>query len=192
MPKSRTVGSFVGVPDDMLRSIGIVIVLAAQTDLRRMQLHEAATRVPVTTSAGWPRGKLTNALDEAFSQPPFDRMQVTVSHWFNDISQLFDIRDDLAHSVGGFESRGDGRQRFVLYEPKTGKTRRQFTAAKLAEIVERMHDAHFVGARLYFEAISLANGGVEGHEAYLASQREYRARVEALQDLATEESSTQE
>jgi hypothetical protein len=46
---------FVGVPDEMLRSIGLVVVMSSQLDFGRLRLLEAADQIPVTTSARWSR-----------------------------------------------------------------------------------------------------------------------------------------
>lgn len=50
---------FVGVPEEMLRSIGLIVVLSSQLDHIRMQILEEADQVPVTTSADWPRRRFS-------------------------------------------------------------------------------------------------------------------------------------
>jgi len=70
MTTRKLIHMFVGVPDEILRSIGLIVVLSAQLDFKRMQLLEAADQIPVTTSADWPRRRAqrTSCLP---SQRPF-------------------------------------------------------------------------------------------------------------------------
>jgi hypothetical protein len=68
----RLLSLFVGVPEEMLRSIGLIVVLSSQLDHIRMQILEEADQVPVTTSADWPRRRLTQALISAYVEPLFE------------------------------------------------------------------------------------------------------------------------
>ena len=187
MVKRKILGLFVGVPDEMLRSIGTIVVLAAQVDLQRMNLLEAATSVAVVTSANYPRDRLTRAIRDAFSAAPLDRLWRKVDAWLREADNLFDIRDELAHSVGGFETRGDGVQRYVMQRPKTGRTRLQFTAERLNEFTMRLLDANSSGLDLYFETGILVNQGPNAHDAYVAQREQVRRAMENLADSDTED-----
>jgi hypothetical protein len=48
MTTRKLIHMFVGVPDEMLRSIGMIAVLSARLDFIRIQLLEEADQVPLT------------------------------------------------------------------------------------------------------------------------------------------------
>jgi hypothetical protein len=48
MTPRKLIHMFVGVPDEMLRSIGMIAVLSARLDFIRIQLLEEADQVPLT------------------------------------------------------------------------------------------------------------------------------------------------
>ena len=136
MTTRKLIHMFVGVPDEMLRIIGMIAVLSARLDFIRIQLLEEADQVPLTTSAYWDRQKVRDALELAFSEPPFAPIYQQVSTWLETGDSLFGFRDDLMHSVGGYEVRGDGAARFVREQPRTPRVKQpQKTAVKLDPVV---------------------------------------------------------
>jgi hypothetical protein len=129
---------FDGVPDDMLRTIGTIVVLAARLDFLRMRLWEVMTSVPVGTSAKLGRDDLTQEIRTVVGTAPFDVLADRTNAWLREADDLFHIRDNLSHSIGGFETRGDGRQRYVLHHLRSGSVRTQYTAATLNRVVRRL------------------------------------------------------
>jgi hypothetical protein len=166
--KTQLLGAFVGVPDQMLRSIGLIVVVAAKLDHQRMELLEQAAGVPVPTSSKYWRSQLTDAIRASFANPPFDRLQDRVHAWLADADNLFDIRDTVSHSTGYYVVRGDGSSGFYSHRPSTGNTRPQFTAGKLEEFVLRFVDALHEGAGLTMEAGIINEGGLEAHDEFLS------------------------
>lgn len=164
---------FVGVPDDMLRSIGLIVVLAAQLDYLRMQLLQVANSTPIEESAKYSRDDLTKEIKKAFKTAPFDRMAARVGAWLRRANDLFDIRDRVCHSTGHYETRADGHSGFYAVHHKSGQTRPQFTAARLDGFVRRLIDATGFGQGFLFEAGALASGGTDAHDAYLAEQERW-------------------
>jgi hypothetical protein len=62
----------------------------------------------VTTSADWPRRRLTGALISAFAEPLFEPLRQQFATWLDEGESLCDFRDDLVHSVGAIrDSRRD-------------------------------------------------------------------------------------
>lgn len=192
MAKKKLIGAFIGVPDEMLYDIGRVVVLGAQLDYRRMLLLEAVKQVPAATSARFSRKDLTKQIAAAFGNPPFDRLQNDVARWLHEVSNLLGIRDELAHSVGGYETRGDGKARYVKLHPKQPKPELQFTPPKLSEFVSLMLDANGAGVELEIQAQILRERGSEGHKAWLQQREQYKLAVQQLDeiDLYTEQEPT--
>ena len=158
----KLLGLFVGVPDEMLRSIGLIAVLSARLDFIRIQLLEAADQVPLTASANWPRHEVRKALVSAFSDPLFTPLYQQVSTWLEEGDPLFAYRDELMHSVGGYEVRGNGAARFIREHPRTpGVTQPQKTADELDTVVMALADATHEGVGLHLDTILLVEHGPE-------------------------------
>ncbi len=182
MGKRTVIGRFVGAPDETLRAIGMVIVMAAQLDYQRMRILDITAGIPVADSANFTRAQLTKRLKESVSSPPLDRLQARLNTWIQEVIDLWDIRDTLAHSDAYFETRGDGQQGHFMLRPKTGKVRPAFTPQKLEEIIDRLSDAGRDATRLEIEAGILLHQGVDAHEAHLKAHEEYEARVAKMME----------
>jgi hypothetical protein len=168
----------------MLLDIGRLVVLGAQLDLHKMKLFEVASSVPVTESAKRPRRQLNKDMKAAFSVAPFDRLKIRLETWLEDVANLLDRRDEIAHSVGGYEVRGDGTARYTRLHPKQEESQTQFDASTLSEWVMRMSDANHSGVDLLIESIILKEGGVEAHDNHLKHREEYGRSVKELEELA--------
>jgi hypothetical protein len=192
--KRRLISIFVGVPDDMLLDIGRIIVLAAQLDHDRMQLLEAVH--PVTESAARRSGDITQDIKEAFSAQPFDRLLGRVLTWLQDVGNLLAVRDQLAHSVGGYEVRADGTTRYTrLHLKESEEAQVQFGASRLKDWVMQMADASDDGNRLVIESSLLKERGAAAHDDLLKGREEFRLSAKRLQehdpyDEETNETST--
>lgn len=180
MAKRKLIGLFVGVPDDMLRSIGLIVVMAAGLDDQRMMLLEVAASVPAATSAKYQRKQLTQELKTAFSAAPLDQLADRVTAWLDEVNSLFDIRDKISHSTAYYETRGDGTTGFYAHHPSSGQTRLQFTADKLDEFILRFSDASCEGTRLQLDAGLLVNEGSAAYQVYLDQRAAYEASVREL------------
>jgi hypothetical protein len=89
-----------------------------------MQLLEAADQVPVTDGARQPRRRVTQSLRETYTASFFAPLQTRAAAWLKDSDSLFDFRDNLVHSVGGWKVHGNGDTRFVREHPRvTGRVR---------------------------------------------------------------------
>jgi hypothetical protein len=173
----RLLSLFVGVPEEMLRSIGLIVVLSSQLDHVRMQILEEADQVPVTTSADWSRRRLTEALISAYAEPLFEPLRQQLATWLEEGESLFDFRDDLVHSVGAYETRGDGSQRFIKEHPRSSGIKLQVTAEELDALVMRLSDATHEGVRLRLDTIVLVDGGPKA----------YADRIKQLEDIHAEQ-----
>jgi hypothetical protein len=183
MARGKMLHMFVGVPDEMLLDIGRLVVLGAQLDPHKMKLFEVASSVPVTESAKRPRKQLNKDLKAAFSVAPFDRLKIRLEAWLEDVANLLDRRDEIAHSVGGYEVRGDGTARSTRLHPKQEESQTQFDASTLNEWVMRMSDAQYTGVGLLIESMVLKEGGVEAHDNHLKHREEYERSVKQLEEL---------
>jgi hypothetical protein len=83
---------FVGVPDEMLRTIGLIVVLGAQLDLARMKLHGLVRSIPVTKSAATYRDKVTKEIRQAFGLAPLSPMNDRIAAWLDEAEALFRLR----------------------------------------------------------------------------------------------------
>jgi hypothetical protein len=188
MTTRKLIHMFVGVPDEMLRSIGLIVVLSAPLDFKRMQLFEAADQIPVTTSADWPRRRVTENLLSAFSAPLFARQQQQVATWLQEGDSLFDFRDDLVHSVGAYEVRGNGVSRFIREHPRNSRVKqRQVIAEELDTVVMRLHDVTFEGVGLLLDTIFLIEHGPEAHANYVKQREDLHAEQQRALDAAERE-----
>jgi len=113
----------VGVSDEALKRIGLVMVMGAGLDHKRMTLLERADDVPVLMSARFSRKHLTQEITSVYSRPPFDRLADRVEAWQSEVLELLQIRDRYAHSVTYYQVRGDGSAGSFSHHPKTGATR---------------------------------------------------------------------
>ena len=122
----RLLSVSVGVSDEALQRIGLVMVMAAGLDYRRMTLLERAVDVSVKTSASWNRRTLKKEVKKAFSQSPFDRLLERVQTWLSEVDKLLELRDKYAHSVTYYEVRGDGSAGSFSHHPKSGERHRRW------------------------------------------------------------------
>ena len=188
MTTRKLIGTFVGVPDEMLRSIGLIAVLSAQLDFKRMELLEAADQIPMTTSADLPRRRVTEKLLSAFSDPLFARLQQQVSIWLQEGDSLFDFRDDLVHSIGVYEVRGNGVARFIREHPRNSRvTPQQVTGDEMDTVVMRLHDVTFEGARLLMDTIFLIEHGPEAYANHVRQREDLHAEQQRALDAAERE-----
>ena len=185
--KPQLIGAFYGVPDEMLKQIGIVVVLSARLDLTRMKILEAATSVPVRVSSTYRRPDLKKALKDAFANAPLDRLQDRMNAWHGQVDQLFNFRDNLVHSGGAYETRGDGTSRYVREHAREGE-RTQFSQSKLEAIIERLSDAESDGVGLHIETSVLVSQGPEAHDQMLAQHELYRQAVQRMHEEAAQTS----
>ena len=187
MTDRQLIGLFVGVPDEMLRAVGLIVVLCSRLDLLRMQLLEVGDLVSVTKSAQQRRWQVTKALEDAFAAAPFDQMQSRVSPWLQESNALFDFRDELVHSTGGYQVRGDGSSRFVREHPRVSKVQKQFTAEVLDSVVLRLVDASHDGAILRMDAMLLNDHGPVAYADHVKRREELAVeQKEALEEALRE------
>jgi hypothetical protein len=181
MAKKEILASFIGVPEETLRSIGTVTVMAARLDHQRMQILEHAAGVPVATSAGRKRSAVTEQLKDSVLKDPINRLAARFDKWHREVLDLLDIRDDLSHSDFWYQVWGDGRSGMFMARPKTGQVRAQFSLAKLDEVVERLHDACSDGQLLVIDAMTLAQpDGVLVYAANLRKRQEWEDTKAAM------------
>ncbi|HEY6686744.1 MAG TPA: hypothetical protein VI094_11125 [Propionibacteriaceae bacterium] len=62
---------------------------------------------------------------------------------------LFEFRDDLVHSVGGHEVRGNGSARFIREHPRSSGVKQQMTADELDTVVLRLSDVTDEDVRIH-------------------------------------------
>jgi hypothetical protein len=180
-PKRRLLGISVGVSDEALKRIGLVMVLGASLDHQRMTLLERAEDVPVLTSAGWSRMALTKAITTVYSRSPFDRLADRVDAWLKDVAELLDTRDRYAHSVTYYQTWGDGRAGSFSHHPKTGAITPVVDEPELDDEIMRFADADSVGSALEIETMILrGRDGLQAHDEHLRRQEEYRRSVEEI------------
>jgi hypothetical protein len=165
-------GVSVGVSDQALQRIGLVMVVAAGLDYRRMKILERAVDVPVRTSAGWTRKTLTREIKDAFSQPPLDRLLSRVQDWLSEVDELFQVRDRYAHSITYYEVRGDGTAGSHTHHPKLQLTTPVVDEPELDDEILRLSDASSIGSRLEIETILLREDGVAAHDAHLKAHQD--------------------
>jgi hypothetical protein len=173
----------VGVPDEILRDIGLVMVMAAQLDHRRMTLLHKVADIPVEESAAYRRSSdLTKAIKEQFSVDPLMLMKPRVDAWLGEVTTAFEIRNRYAHSITYFEARGDGTSGSYIRHLRSSEAQPVVDATALQADIERIHRAGSVGVRLELDAMVLRQGGAD---AYYARLREYD-RLEAQMAKAVE------
>jgi|Tabmets5t2r1_1033131.scaffolds.fasta_scaffold23787_3 hypothetical protein len=174
MRKRTVLGRFVGPPDETLKQIGMVIVMAARLDYERMLILERTAGVPVEESANLSRRALTKQLKDSVRREPLNRLEAKLNEWLREVNDLLNIRDWLAHSETYHQVWGDGRRGHFMMRPRTGQVRPAFTFEKLEEVVDRLGDAGHEGWRLMMDLGTLAHD-----EAAYDANLEVHAQVEA-------------
>jgi hypothetical protein len=163
---------YVGVSDEALKRIGLVMVLGAGLDHDRMTLLERAGDVPVLESARFKRDELTREIAKVYSRPPLDRLADRVEAWQSDVRELLQIRDRYAHSVTYYEVRGDGSAGSFSHHPKTGAITAVVDEPELDDEVWRFTEVGSIGVDLDIETGILRERGAQEYDAYLRSKRE--------------------
>lgn len=153
------------------------MVMAARLDHQRMTILERAADVPVKTSASWPRDRLKEQINDAFSQPPLDRLLRRVQDWLSEVDELFRLRDRYAHSITYYEVRGDGTAGSFTHHPKSGRTIPVVNEPELDDEIRRLSDAGFIGSGLEIEIMILREDGAAAHDAHLKVHQDYEERV---------------
>jgi hypothetical protein len=174
MGKRTVLGRFIGVPDETLKQIGMVIVMAARLDHQRMQMLEATAGISVEDASKMRRNDLTKRLKQSVLSKPLNRVQTKLNDWFREANDLLDIRDWLAHSEPYYQVWADGRSGHFMMRPRTGKVRPAFTLEKLEQVIDRLDDATSDGVRLVMDLRTLAHD-----EAQYDANLKVQARVEA-------------
>jgi hypothetical protein len=174
MGKRTVVGRFVGPPDETLKQIGMVIVMAARLDYLRMQILERTAGVLVEESANLSRRVLTKRLKDSVRSEPLNRLEAELHEWLREVNDLLDIRDWLAHSETYHQVWADGRRGHFMVRPRTGQVRPAFTLEKLEQVVDRLDDAGHDGWRLMMDLGTLAHD-----EAAYDANLEVRKQIEA-------------
>jgi hypothetical protein len=180
MARRQLIGIFVGVPDEMLRTIGMIVVMTAQLGATRMKLLEVTRSIPVADSARMKHKEVTKAIRQAFDSAPLSPMKDRVDEWLSDAESLFQLRNTIVHSTGGFETRGDGAQRFVREHPRDGGTKPQLTSIELDDVVLRLSDATGDGFRLSMDAGVLVGQGSAAYDELMTQRERLREEREAL------------
>lgn len=174
MGKRTVIGRFIGPPDETLKQIGMVIVMAARLDHRRMQMLEATAGISVEDASKLPRDALTKRLKDSVQSKPLNRLETKLNNWLREVNDLLEIRDWLAHSETYHQVWGDGRSGHFMMRPRTGQVRPAFTLEKLEQVIDRLDDATSEGMRLVMDLGTLAQD-----EAQYDANLKVRAQVEA-------------
>jgi hypothetical protein len=192
MGKRTVIGRFVGPPDETLKQIGMVIVMAARLDHQRMQMLEVTAGVPVADAAKLPRRVLTKRIKASVRSKPLNRLEAKVNEWLREVNDLLDIRDWLAHSETYHQVWGDGRRGHFMMQPRTGRVRPAFSLEKLEQVIDRLGDATSNGIRLVMDLGTLAHDEPQ-YDANLkvgakveAAWAEMEAEAERLRQSAAE------
>jgi hypothetical protein len=157
MGRRTVLGRFVGPPDETLKQIGMVIVMAARLDHQRMQMLEATAGVSIEDSSKMRRNDLTKRLKQRVQRQPLNRLQSKLNNWLREADDLLDIRDWLAHSEPYYQVWADGRSGHFMMRPRTGQVRPAFTLEKLEHVIDRLDDATSDGVRLVMDLGTLAH-----------------------------------
>ena len=88
MGKRTVLGRFIGPPDETLKQIGMVIVMAARLDYQRMQILERTAGVPVEESANLRRRTLTRRLKDSVRREPLNRLEIKLNEWLREVNDL--------------------------------------------------------------------------------------------------------
>jgi hypothetical protein len=137
----RTVlGRFVGPPDETLKQIGMVIVMAARLDHQRMQMLEITAGVSVEDASKLRREVLTKRLKDSVRSKPLSRLEAKVNEWLREANDLLQIRDWLAHSEAYYQVWGDGRRGHFMMRPRTGQVRPAFTPERMEQVIDRLDE----------------------------------------------------
>jgi len=174
MGKRTVLGRFIGVPDETLKQIGMVIVMTARLDHQRMQMLEATAGISVEEGSNLRREVLTKRLKDSVQGKPLDRLAPELNEWLQEVNDLLDIRDWLAHSEAYYQVWGDGRSGHFMKRPRKGQARRAFTLEKLERVIDRLDDATSEGARLVMGLATLAHD-----EAQYDANLRVRKQIEA-------------
>ena len=174
MGKRTVLGRFIGPPDETLKQIGMVVVMAAKLDHERMLILERTAGVPVEESAKLSRRALTKRLKESARREPLNRLEAKLNEWLDEVNDLLDIRDWLAHSATYHQVWGDGRRGHFMMRPKTGEVRPALTLEGLEQVIDRLDAAGHVGWSLMMDLGTLAHD-----EAAYDANLKVREQVEA-------------
>lgn len=174
MGKKAVLGRFVGVPDETLKQIGMVIVMAARLDHQRMEMLEVTAGVSVEEASKLRREALTKELKDSVKNKPLNRLETKLHDWLREVNDLLEIRDWLAHSETYYQVWGDGRRGHFMMRPRTGQVRPAFTLEKLEQVIDRLDDATSEGVRLVLDLGTLAHD-----EAQYDANLKVHAQVEA-------------
>jgi len=174
MGKRTVLARFVGPPDETLKQVGMVIVMAARLDHQRMQMLENTAGVSVEDASKLPRDVLTKRLKDSVRSKPLNRLDTKLNEWLREANDLLEIRDWLAHSETYHQVWGDGRRGHFMMRPRTGQVRPAFTLEKLEQVIDRLSDATSDGMRLMMDLGTLAH-----NEAQYDANLKVRAQVEA-------------
>jgi hypothetical protein len=171
----RLRGISVGVSNEALQRIGLVMVLAAQLDHRRMTLRERAAGVPVEVSAAFDSKKIKNRLKDAYERTPLDRVKGSLDDWLAEVDDLLVVRHRYAHSVTYYQVDGLANSGSYRLHPRTGEVSPVVNEPELDDEIHRFAAAGSVGSTLDIETGILLEGGTEAYERHLAAHREFEA-----------------
>jgi hypothetical protein len=145
-----------------------------------MAAGKDTTRIPARDFGGpaWrPPRTITKVLISAYAESLFEPLRQQLATWLAEAESLFEFRDDLVHSVGAFETRRDGSQRFIREHPRSSGIKPQVSADDLDAIVMRLTDATQQGVRLRLDTMVLVDGGPKA----------YADRMKQLERIYTEQ-----
>jgi hypothetical protein len=107
--------------------------------------------------------------------------------WLAEGESLFNFRDELVHSTGGYQVRGDGTARFVRERPRESGTHLQRTAEELDEIVDRLTDGTSDGHLLWMDATALVEHGLTAYDDRVRQRKNLEDERERLFEQALRE-----